>query len=88
MNTSTDSVAVAETDLPVKVIVSDYESNEFSDLIKSGDKKLLVAARDLTSAPTTEWRVRLGLRWCEIVFVRPIYSGDLAAAYEVAARGA
>lgn len=88
VDTSTDSVAVASTDLPVRAVVSDYESNEFDDLVKSGDKKVLVAAADITGQPTTEWTARIASRWGKIVRVRPVYSGDLVAIYEIAVRGA
>lgn len=53
-------------------------------LVQEGDAMTMVAARDIGAAPVANQdRVEVyGVTW-QIVAVRPHYSGDLAAAYEL-----
>jgi len=84
---STDVVAVAKFEHTVSAIVADYAEYQIQGLIKEGDKKVLVAARDLPRTPTVDWTVKIGDRWYEIRYVRTTYSGDEQAIHELVARG-
>ena len=86
-NTTTLVPSVSETDYTVSAIIGDYAQEEIKGLVKSGDKKVLVAAKDLTPVPTVEWEVKIGATWYTIRHVITSYSGDEAAMYEITARG-
>jgi len=85
---STTSVAVAKFEHEVSAIVSDYAEYQVQGLIKSGDKKVLIAAKDLPRTPTVDWTIKIGERWFEIRHVKTVYSGDEQAMHELVARGA
>ena len=86
-DTTNLTVSVAEFEHEVSAMVMDYTQAEVHGLIKSGDKKVLVAAKDLPRTPNVEWKVRVGGTWYEVRHVTSSYSGDEVAIYELTARG-
>lgn len=68
-------------------MVTDYQEGEASGLARSGDKKVLVAAKDVPRTPTVAWRMRFNGRWHEIHRVIVTYSGEEPAIIEILARG-
>ena len=56
-NTTTGVAAESNTDVTVKALVDDVSRSEVNDLINQEDKRILVAAKDLTSTPTTKDKV-------------------------------
>jgi len=84
---TTDSAAVTEVDVTVKAVVAEYTRNAFEGRVKSGDKQLIVAAKDLSDVPDEEDEVFIDGSKHQVVMVRQIQATDQAAAYEIAARG-
>ena len=62
-------------------------SDEIFGLVQRGDRKLIVAASDLTTAPTAKARVVISSVVYEIISVQSLWSGDQAAAYVIQIRG-
>ena len=56
-NTSTGAVSESNTDVTVKALVDDVSRSEVNDLINQQDKRVLFAAKDVTSTPTTKDKV-------------------------------
>jgi hypothetical protein len=56
-NTTTGVITETTSDTSVKGHVYDVSVNEANDLIQAGDKRLMVAADDLATAPETKDRV-------------------------------
>jgi len=56
-NTTSGTVTETTTDKTVKGVVSDVSRSEVNDLVNQGDKRLLVAANDLSAVPTTKDKV-------------------------------
>ena len=55
-DTSTGTVTETESDSAIKGVVSDVVLREVNELIQAGDKKLVIAAADVDSAPETKDR--------------------------------
>ena len=55
-DTSTGTVTETESDSDIKGVVSDVVLREVNELIQAGDKKLVIAAADVDSAPKTKDR--------------------------------
>ena len=85
---STMTVAVAKFEHVVPALVTDYAEYQVTGLIRSGDKRVLVAAKDLPRTPTVDWTIKIGDRWCEVRHVFTVYSGDEQAMHELVVRGA
>ena len=56
-NATTGTVTESESDTDVKGVVVDVNVREANELIQAGDKKLLISAEDVASAPETKDRV-------------------------------
>ena len=56
-NTSTGAVSESNTDVTVKALVDDVSRSEVNDLISQQDKRVLIAAKDVTSTQTTKDKV-------------------------------
>jgi hypothetical protein len=84
---TTDTVGVTETEFTVPASVQDYAEGEIEGIVRSGDKKVIVAAADLPAAVTVEWKVKIGGVLHEIVKVETIWAKDQRAAFVCTARG-
>ena len=56
-NTTTGAITESTSDTTVKGALSDVNRSEVNDLIESQDKKLIIAAKDISFVPTTKDRV-------------------------------
>ena len=86
-SSATDTVSTFKVEHEVSAAVMEFGATEIHGLVKSGDKKVLVAAKDLPRTPTVEWDIRIGDRWYTIRHVQTSYSGDDPAVHELVARG-
>jgi hypothetical protein len=74
------------SDETVKAVITGYKAMEVDgDLIQRDDKKILIAASAITSAPTTEKQIVDGSVYA-IVSVKEIKPADTAVLYEIQAR--
>jgi hypothetical protein len=82
--TGTTSEVVADTS--VRGVLQDVNLREVNELIQAGDKRLLIAAADLTSAPTTADRVIISGRTQQVIQVRTIEQDNEPITYELILR--
>lgn len=85
-NTTTGAAAETTTDTTVRGVLEDVRRSEVNDLVQQGDKRLMIAAADLASAPTTADRVIIGSRSLQIIEVRTIEQDNTAITYELILR--
>lgn len=82
--TGTASEVVAGT--VVRGVMEDVNVREVNDLIQSGDKRLTVAAVDLTVAPSTADRVVVGTVTHQIIRVTTIEQDNTPITHELILR--
>jgi hypothetical protein len=85
-NTTTGAAAETTTDTTVRGVLEDVRRSEVNDLVQQGDKRLMIAAADLTSAPTTADRIVISSRSMQIIEVRTIEQDNTAITYELILR--
>lgn len=85
-NTTTGASAETTTDTTVHGVLEDVRRSEVNDLVQQGDKRLIIAAADLASAPTTADRVIISNRSLQIIEVRTIEQDNTAITYELILR--
>ena len=56
-NATSGQVVEGESDTSIKGVVQDVSQREANELIQAGDKRLIVAATDLATVPSTKDRV-------------------------------
>lgn len=85
-NPTTGTVSEATADTAVRGVLQDVNLREVNELIQAGDKRLLIAAADLTSAPTTADRVLIGSVTHQVIQVQTIEQDNTAITYELILR--
>ena len=85
-NTTTGAAAETTTDTTVRGVLEDVNLRQANDLIQAGDKRLMIAAADLASAPTTADRIVISSRSLQIIEVRTIEQDNTAITYELILR--
>ena len=85
-NTTTGTAAETTADTTVRGVLEDVSLREVNDLIQAGDKRLMVAAADITNAPTTADRVIIASRALQVIEVRTIEQDNTPITYELILR--
>ena len=85
-DTSDGTVAETESDTTIKGVLEDVNLREVNELVQAGDKRLTVAADDLTTAPETKDRVVIGSVVHQIIRVETIEQDNTAITYELILR--
>lgn len=85
-NTTTGTVSETTADTTVRGVLEDVRLSEVNDLIQAGDKRLLIAAADVTNAPTTADKVLISSVTNQIIEVRTIEQDNTAITYELILR--
>ena len=85
-NTSTGTAAETTSDTVLSGVLEDVSVREVNDLIQSGDKRLTVAAADVTTAPVTADRVLIGGVTHQIIRVTTIEQDNTAITHELILR--
>tara|TARA_R100000406_G_scaffold43863_1_gene29455 strand:+ start:825 stop:1190 length:366 start_codon:yes stop_codon:yes gene_type:complete len=70
----------------VKGVLEDANVREANELIQAGDKKLMVAANDLDTAPETKDRVVIGGLDHQVISVKTTEQDSTAIVYELILR--
>ena len=86
-NITAGQSTLTATSTSLKGLLSEYHGREIRDAIKAGDRKLEIAASELSTAPDTEDRVVIGSATYRIVSVRGHYSGEQVTLWELQLRG-
>jgi hypothetical protein len=85
-NASTGIATETTADTVVRGVMEDVNVREVNDLVQSGDKRLTVAAADLTAAPSTADRVVVGAVTHQIIRVTTIEQDNTPITHELILR--
>jgi hypothetical protein len=85
-NATSGTVTENTTDTTVRGVLQDVSLREVNDLIQAGDKRLLIAAADLVSAPTNADRVIITGVTHQVIQVQTIEQDNTAITYELILR--
>jgi hypothetical protein len=85
-NATTGTISETSIDTTVRGVLEDVRRSEVNDLVQQDDKRLMIAAADLASAPTIADRVIISSRSMQIIEVRTIEQDNTAITYELILR--
>ena len=85
-NATTGTAAETTSDTALRGVLEDVNVREVNDLIQSGDKRLTVAAADVTTAPVTADRVLIGGVTHQIIRVTTIEQDHTPITHELILR--
>jgi hypothetical protein len=85
-DTTTGASAETTLDITVRGVLEDVSQREVSDLIQASDKRLTIAAADVTNVPTTADRVIISNVAHQIITVRTIEQDNTAITHELILR--
>tara|TARA_Y100000015_G_scaffold2982_1_gene2798 strand:- start:260 stop:616 length:357 start_codon:yes stop_codon:yes gene_type:complete len=85
-NTTTGAVAETTSDTAIKGVVEAISQREVNDLVQASDKRLIVAAKELATAPETKDRVVISTVVHQIIQVQTIDQDNTAITYELVLR--
>jgi len=85
-NTTTGAVAETKSDTNIKGVVQNIAQSEVNELVQASDKRLIVAAKELATAPKTKDRVVISSVVHQIVEVQTIDHDNTAITYELVLR--
>lgn len=86
-NPATGEAGETASDVAIKGVLEEVNEREVGDLIQSGDKRLLVAALDLTNPPTVADRVVISSVSYQVIFVNTVEQDNQAITHELILRG-
>ena len=85
-NTTTGAITESTSDTVVRGVLEDVNVREVNELIQAGDKRLLIAAADLSAAPTTVDKVLISSVVYQVIRVETIEQDNTAITYELILR--
>ena len=83
---SDGTITETTSDTAIKGVVQAIRQNEVNDLVQASDKRLIVAAKELATAPETKDRVVISSVVHQIVEVQTIDQDNTAITYELILR--
>jgi hypothetical protein len=83
---ATGTIAETNTDTTVRGVLEDVNIREVNELVQAGDKRLIIAAADLTTAPTTVDKVLINSVVHQIIRIQTIEQDNTAITYEIILR--
>lgn len=86
-NTTTGAVTETNTDVDIRGVLEDVNIREVNELVQAGDKRLIVAAKDLNgTVPTTVDKVLINSVVHQIIRIQTIEQDNTAITYEMILR--
>ena len=85
-NPTTGTVSQSTSDTAVRGVLEDVNVREVNDLIQATDKRLLIAAADVTAAPTTADEVLISGTTYQVIRVTTIEQDNTPITYELILR--
>ncbi len=83
---ATGTIAETNTDTTVRGVLEDVTVREVNELVQAGDKRLIIAAADLSTAPTTVDKVLINSVVHQVIRVQTIEQDNTAITYELILR--
>ena len=85
-DTSDGTITETTSDTAIKGVLQGIRQGEVNDLIQASDKRLIVAAKELTTAPETKDRVVIGGVVHQIIGVETTEQDNTAITHELILR--
>ena len=85
-NTTTGAITETTTDATIRGVLEDVNAREVNELVQASDKRLIIAAADVTAAPSTVDRVLISSISHQIIRVDTIEQDNTAITYELILR--
>ena len=85
-NTTTGLSGETVSDTAIKGVVQDISNREVDDLIKTTDKRLIISADEVATAPSTKDRVVISSVVYQIISVNTVEQDNTAITYEMILR--
>lgn len=85
-NTNTGAVTETVADTTIKGVLEDVSIREVNELVQAGDKRLMIAAADVASTPTTVDRVVINNVSHQVIRVDTIEQDNTPIVYELLLR--
>ena len=85
-NTTTGTVTESTSDTAIKGVVQGISNREVDELIKTTDKRLIISADDVATAPSTKDRVVISSVEYQIIQVITIDQDNTAITHEMVLR--
>lgn len=82
-NPTTGTASVTASTITIRGVLENVSEREVNDLIKGTDRKLTIAAADLTFEPTVADQVTVGGRILQTIEVRRIEQDNTAIVFEI-----
>jgi len=85
-NTTTGAITETTSDSAIQGVLDNVNVREVNELVQASDRKLIVAAADLTTVPNTEDRAVISNVSYQIIQVQTIEQDNTAIVYELILR--
>jgi len=85
-NPTTGTAPEATSDTSLKGVLQDVSAREVGDLIQAGDRRLTIAAADVTAAPTSADRLVIQGQVFQVVRIATIEQDNQPITYELILR--
>ena len=85
-NTKTGAITESASDATVKGVLSDVALREVNELVQAGDKRLVIAASAVTTAPETKDRIVISSVVHQVIQVNTTEQDNTAIVYELILR--
>lgn len=82
-NTTTGTSTQTATTTTIRGVIEDVTEREVSDLVKTSDKKLTIAAADLSFEPSASDQVTVSNRIMQIIQINKIEQDNTAIVFEI-----
>ena len=85
-NPTTGTASEATSDVTIKGVLEDVNAREVGDLIQAGDRRLTIAAADVSAVPTTADRVVISGVTYQVIRITTIEQDNQPITYELILR--
>jgi len=85
-NPTTGTASESTADTTVKGVLEDVNAREVNDLVQAGDRRLTIAAADVSTAPTTADKVVISSVVHQVIRVTTIEQDNQPITYELILR--
>ena len=85
-NPTTGTASEVTSDATIKGVLEDVNAREVNDLIQAGDRRLTIAAADVTAAPTSADRLVIQGQVFQVVRIATIEQDNQPITYELILR--
>lgn len=85
-NPTTGTASESTADTTVKGVLEDVNALEVNDLVQAGDRRLTIAAADVSAAPTTADRIIISSVTYQVVRIATIEQDNQPITYELILR--